>query len=264
MAVKIAQNPKPISPLRVTLLIATTSRSKISRTILVQTLLMSLLLSMASTAMAGREFPSDSDHKGIIKFDAYEVFPENREGNAVYQDQKIILSEPGKTITHVLPLPEEGRFLYVTRDETGKMNLGVKLKDTDLKPRITEFGHNVFFVVMVMNEVVYKKVYRVVQNNTVQDLLPSSKTADGVTAGKVGVLFYHVASINREGSTGSGTTDFNLRLHLVLFEEERLRHLDYPIINTLPSLKLDWEDETSASYTLADGRQETLSIAQFQ
>jgi len=185
-------------------------------------------------------------------------------GNAVYQDRKIILTEPDKAITHILPLPEPGRFIYVTQDEAGKLGLGVYTLNNEPQPRVTNVGSNIFFAVMVLNNVVYKKVYRITQNNTVADMLASSKTADGVTAGKVGVLFYHVASIIRGGRTGDGQDEFNLRLHLVLFEEERLRHLDYPVVNTLPSLKLAWEDETSASFTLADGRKEVLSIAQFQ
>ena len=224
-----------------------------------------MLVSFSATpVLAQRELPSDSDHKGIVAFGAYEVFPENRVSNGIYLERKLLVTQAGKAITHVLPLPEDGRFLFVTRDEAGKIELGVKLKESDPTPRVNEMGNNVFYVVMVMNEVVYKKVYRVLQNNTVMDLLPGSKTADGVTTGKAGLFFYHVSSIIRGGSTGNGQDEFNLRLHLMLYEEERLRHLDYPIINTLPNLKVAWADETSAKVTLADGREETLSIAQFQ
>jgi len=218
---------------------------------------------IAVSPAVGREFPSDSEHRGIVKYDPYEVFPENRLGNAVYQNGQLLISEPNKAITHILPLPNEGRFLYVSQDETGKLEVGLKMLDTDLKPRITEVAPGIFYAVFVTEGIVYKKIYRVIQNNSVVDLLPSSKTADGVTPGKVGVLFFHVASMNRPTTEG-GQTEFALRLHLVLFEEERLRHLDYPVTNTLPNLKLSWIDETSASFTLADGREEVLSIAQFQ
>ncbi|MCZ6728306.1 MAG: hypothetical protein O7C61_01225, partial [SAR324 cluster bacterium] len=118
--------------------------------------------------------------------------------------------------------------------------------------------------VIVMEEIVYKKICRIVQDDTIEDLLPRSKTADGVTAGEPGVLFYHVASANTVEQDGRTIYQFSLRLHLLLFNEERLRNLDYPIVNTLPRVKLSWKDDTSVEYQLADGTVEALSLAQFQ
>ena len=36
-------------------------------------------------------------------------------------------------------------------------------------------------------------------------------------------------------------------LHVAMFNEERLRSLDYPITNTLPSLQLDWNGDTDTT-----------------
>lgn len=219
---------------------------------------------MAAPLWASPEMSSDSDHKGIVSFGAYQVFPENRVDNAVYLNNRMVLSLPGQSIRYLLPLIKEGRFAYLATSETGERELGIYLPPTDPSPRVKGVAPGIYHAVIVMDGVVYKKIYRVLQNSVIVDLLPASKTADGLAVSSNGVLFFHVASASSSKVNGKRVSEFALRLHLVLFEEERLRHLDYPIINALPQLVLGWEDETTIKYTLSDGRTDTLSIAQFQ
>ena len=74
------------------------------------------------------------------------------------------------------------------------------------------------------------------------DVLPRSKTADGMTPGEFGLLFYHVSGAETSEQDGQTIYQFNLKLHLLMYEEERLRNLDYPVTNTLPRLKLAWKN----------------------
>ncbi|MEE8395009.1 MAG: hypothetical protein V3S29_03070 [bacterium] len=215
-------------------------------------------------ALAGPERATDASHRGVVSFEPYQVFPENRPNNAVYLNNRMVLSLPGETVVFVKPLAKEGRFAYLTINEFAETNLRVFLPPTDPAPRIRQVAPPLYHVVMVMDGVVYKKMYRILQGNTILDLLPTSKTADGAAVGETGVLFYHVSSVSRDAEGEDPALQFGLRIHLVLFEEERLRTLDYSVINTLPSLLLSWLDEASVQYQLADGRMETLSIAQFQ
>lgn len=221
-------------------------------------------LSLPALVFGGPELKTGPTNRGVVTYEPYQVFPENRPDNAVYLNNRMVLSAAGEAIVYLMPLPKEGRFAYLSQNAQGETNLHVFLPPTDPAPRIHKVADGVFYVVMVMEGIVYKKLFRVLQGNTVVDLLPSSKTADGATVGETGVLFYHVASVVRANSDGNPNTRFALRLHLVLFEEERLRNLDYPILNTLPSLKVRWLDPTSVEYEMADGRTETISIAQFQ
>ena len=55
-----------------------------------------------------------------------------------------------------------------------------------------------------------------------------------------------------------------LGLHLVLFEEDGPRHLNYAVHNTLPKLALRWLDAARIEFRLANGNTEVLSVAQFQ
>ncbi|MCZ6473970.1 MAG: hypothetical protein O6934_11070 [SAR324 cluster bacterium] len=179
-------------------------------------------------------------------------------------NNRMVVSLKEQTIISIKPLPVEGRFVYLSRNVFGNLNLGIYLPATDPAPRVRKIAEGVFYTVIVIEEIVYKKIYRIVQDDTIVDLLPRSKTADGVTVGETGVLFYHVSSANTVEQDGRTIYQFSLRLHLLLFNEERLRNLDYPIVNTLPRVKLSWKDDTSVEYQLADGTVEALSLAQFQ
>ena len=204
------------------------------------------------------------EHKGIVKAGPYQMFPENRPGNGIYLKNHLLVSSPGNTIIQVLPLAKEGRFIYLTRDAAGQYKVGVRLTPSDPPPRLKRLADGLYYAVMVIEEVVYKKVYRVVQDGTIVDVLPRSKTADGMTAGGTGLLFYHVSGAETIEQDGRTIYQFALRLHLLMYQEERLRNLDYPVINTLPRLQLAWKNDASVEYTLADGRVEVLSTAQFQ
>jgi hypothetical protein len=222
-----------------------------------------ILLALAPSGWAARELPTDPAHRGIVPFGPYQIFPENRPGNGVYLNNRLVLSVPEHTITGVKPLVKEGRFAYVVRSRFGGTELGVYLPTAEPPPRIKPIAEGFYHAVVVIDGTVYKKLFRLVRD-TIVDLLPNSKTADGMTVGAPGILFYHVSSVATEEQDGRLVNQFGLRLHLALFEEERLRHLDYPIMNTLPRLELAWNGDTGIEVRLADGRVEVLSISQFQ
>ncbi|HKI99780.1 MAG TPA: hypothetical protein VKB51_14995 [bacterium] len=217
----------------------------------------------ASPAGAAEQFPSSPNHRGIATFDPYVVFPEGRTGNAVYLDNTLVFSVKDESIADVLPLPVQGRFVYYALDAQGAGTLGVFVKGNDPKPRIEEVTPGFYHVVMVLDGVVYKKLYRIIDKN-VLDLLPSSKTADGPVAGPAGVVFFHVATAIHDTNDDSGKRSFGLKLHLALYNDERTRHLNFLITNDRPDLKLTWVDDSHIEVTLADGRTETLALEQFQ
>ncbi len=223
-----------------------------------------LVGALPPAGVSGEKYPSDLQHKGVVLFEPYQVFPENRKGNAIYLNNRMVFSLPEVAITHIMPLPQEGRFVYLTRNDDGNIDLGIHLPPTDLAPRITKVAEAHYYAVMVIDGVVYKKAYRVLQNNSLVDLLPLSKTAAGLVGGEPGVVFYHISTAQKEEQNGKTVNKFGIILHLSLFDDERLRHLDYPVYNTLPRLNISWVDKSSIQYRLADGRVEVVSISQFQ
>jgi len=222
------------------------------------------LLALPLGALGAEQHPADQDHRGIVFFEPYQVFPEKRPGNGIYLRNRLLFTLPGHTLVYLLPLALEGRFVYLATDPGGRSVLGVFLLPTDRPPRVTRIAEDFYYAVIVVEEIVVKKMFRVMSNHSIADLLPQSKTADGVTPGVPGVAFYHVSTVERTIQNGRSVNRFGLRLHLALFSEERLRTLDYPVFNTLPSLTMTWADETTLQFALADGRVEAVSISQFQ
>lgn len=221
------------------------------------------LLAAPAGAGAAEQYPSGPNYRGIINFGPYALFPENRLGNSVYLDNVRVFSLPDQAIIDVLPLPVEGRFVYLARDAAGLLDIGVRTLEVDGAVDIEPVTEGVYHVTMVLDGVVYKKMYRIIESNLL-DLLPASKTADGAVPGPGGVAFYHVATAEREEENGSERMVFGLRLHLSAGEEERVRDLDYLVYNTRARLDLAWLDENTVVYTLADGRSERISVSQFQ
>ena len=224
-----------------------------------------MLGSGAAPLLAVQEYPSNPSHRGVVAIDAYEIFPENRPGNGVYLQKKLVLTLAGETIRHVVPLPKPGRFAYLAADGAGKTRVGLFVQAQDKLAKVTEVAPGFFHAVVTLDGVVYKKILRALDGKTVVDLLTASKTADGAVAGPRGVAFYHVSStVDAETVTSAGEKQFGLQLHVALFDEDQVRHYSFSILNTLPQLNLVWNDAEHITYTLADGRSEVLSLSQFQ
>lgn len=230
-----------------------------------KTVVMAVVCFAPVAAGALEELPANQEHRGVVMVDLYQIFPENRLDNAVYYDNRLVLSVANQTISHISPLPKEGRFVYLAKDAQGKSQVRVYVQHQDRQARVETIAPGHHFVVVVLDGVVYKKLYRVVEGNRLVDLLPQSKTADGAQAGEPGVVFYHVSTVvEREGVGDETYKEFGIRLHLSAFDSERLLDLDFPIFNALPELKIEWVGPNQIMYTLADGRQELISISQFQ
>jgi hypothetical protein len=226
---------------------------------------MALVAIRAEPVAAVQEYPSNPTHRGVVTFDPFQIFPENRHGNGVYFQNRLLFSAPGETIRNVLPLPKPGRFAYLAVDGQGTARVGLFLQPQDKQVRLSEVGRGFFHAVVSIDGVVYKKLFRVVEGRTVVDLLPASKTADGATPSERGIVFYHVNSvIEPDPNTGNLEKQFGMQLHLALYDEEQVRHYDFLIFNILPQLTLAWSDPEHVTYRLEDGLSEVVSLSQFQ
>lgn len=218
-----------------------------------------------SSAWAVQEYASNPTHRGIVEVSGYQVFPENRPGNGVYYQGRLLVSMPPETIRHVLPLPKAGRFAYLATDAEGNGRVGLFLQPQDKQLRINALGNGFFHATLTLDGVVYKKLYRAMEGRTLADLLASSKTADGPTPGERGIAFYHVsAAIEPDPNAGIAVKQFGMQIHIAMYDEDQVRHYEFPVYNTLPQLALTWTDPEHITYRLEDGRSEILSVSQFQ
>jgi hypothetical protein len=203
-------------------------------------------------------------HKGVVPAGPYQIFPENRLGNGVYMDGTLLLSVPAQTILSAAQIAPGGRFIYVARGTDGKRLIGFNTLPGDTAPRITEPAKGFQYVVSGFDGQGYKKFFRVT-DTSVADLLPTSRTADGLTSGPQGILFFHVGS-TAGAAPGESVPPgaYGIRLHWLNVETGSVKHLGRSIFNGAPTIKLAWLDDGRIQYTLNDGKTETLSTADFR
>lgn len=218
-----------------------------------------MVLMLALPVLAAEKHAADEQHRGVVEMGGYEIFPENREGNGVYLNHRMLFTQPGQAIVHLLPVYEGGRFTYLARSGD-QYTLGVRLMPDEPAPRLRTYDEQIYHAVMVVDGVVFKKVYRVLDGQ-IEDLLPAYRTADGLSQNESQIVFYHVATVRREEGQAP---QYGMRLHLVSLPNGRLRDLPSLVFNTEPSLRLLWVGSDLIQYNLEDGRVESVLTEQFQ
>jgi hypothetical protein len=213
-----------------------------------------MVLPAASVASA-ESLPTGPGHRGIVTVGNYQIFPENRPGNAVYGEGTLLLTVPGQIIQDVVPLPTKNKFIYLVR-RADTRTVAVRNGSNDPAPRVTEVSPGYYFVVTVLDGVAYKKLLRLTPGNLI-DLLPLSKTADGITVGPKGIAFFHIGKSDQQPD---GKPVYSMGVHFASFDDGKVRHLPEMIGNALPSFAFKWLDETHFEFKLADGTSRTVSI----
>jgi len=230
----------------------------------------------AASLSAAEPLPTGATHRGLIAAGAYQIFPENRLGNGVYLDGKLLFTLPGQMVIGVAQIAPRGRTIYLARTGDGKRTVGVHTLPGDTAPRLVEPVKGYQYVTAGFDGQGFKKFYRVT-DAAVADLLPTSRTADGLTVGARGILFFHVG-ISAAPAAAPGTVGapaaageaaapagaYGVRLHWLNPETGAVRHLGRTIYNSLPTLKLTWLDNGQFQYTLSDGKSETLNVSDFR
>ena len=56
-----------------------------------------MLLFVADFTRAVEIFSRDSEHKGVVEFEPYHIYPENRVGNAIYLEKKTFGFSPSES-----------------------------------------------------------------------------------------------------------------------------------------------------------------------
>ncbi|MDP6888200.1 MAG: hypothetical protein QGG68_08555, partial [SAR324 cluster bacterium] len=65
-----------------------------------------LLLLLPYGVSAVDIFPRDLEHKGIIDIGPYQIYPENRMGNGIYYEKKLLDSHPQRVILNITSIKD--------------------------------------------------------------------------------------------------------------------------------------------------------------
>ena len=88
------------------------------------------LLTSANTTGAVEIFLRDHNHRGVIEFNPFQIYPENRIGNGIYFEKKLLGSHPQRVILNIVNIKDTENHVYLYRSLNGVLGLDIVKNDT--------------------------------------------------------------------------------------------------------------------------------------
>ncbi len=225
-----------------------------------------LLLLLPQGVTAVETFSRDSEHRGIVDLSPFQIYPENRVGNGIYLDKKLLDSHPQRMILNITSIKNTKSYVYLFRAQNGALGLDIVKNDADgdarfwrIDPEFYQYSNSDFGI---------QRVFRIFQNKVVP-LLAHLRTGAGVATSTNHAIFYHITDskdITRTNSSGLEFTQkvYTFRLHLINRNFEKIQSLSNLQVQDISyRLKLKWVNEFSISYKLSNGKKETVDLRKY-
>ena len=222
-----------------------------------------LILSLPQGIKAGEIFSRDSEHRGILDLEPYQIYPENRIGNAIYLDKKLLDSHPQKMILNITSIKNTKSHVYLFRAQNGVLGLGIIKNEEDgdarfwkVDPEFYQYTNRTFGL---------QRVFRIFQQKIVP-LLTNLRTGAGVATSANHAILYHITDskdIARTNSSGQEIIQrlYTFRLHLINRDFEKIKSLfNLQVQDVSYRLKLKWVNEYFVSYKLSNGKEEIVDL----
>ena len=222
-----------------------------------------LLLFLPQGVKSVETFSRDSEHRGIVDIAPYQIYPENRIGNGIYLDKKLLDTHPQRVILNITSIKNTKSSVYLFRDQNGVLGLGIVKNEADgdarfwkVDPEFYQYTNSTFGI---------QRVFRIYQEKIVP-LLTNIRTGAGVATSANHAILYHITDskdITRTNSSGQEITQrvYTFRLHLINRNFEKIQSLfNLQVQDVSYRLKLKWVNEYSVSYKLSNGKEETVDL----
>ena len=225
-----------------------------------------LLLLLPYRVSAVDIFPRDHEHKGIIDIGPYQIYPENRMGNGIYYEKKLLDSHPQRVILNITSIKDTKSYVYLFRDKNRIMGLDIIKNDADEDARFWKVDQQ--FYQYSNNTFGIQRVFRIFQGKVIP-LLPHLRTGAGVATTTNHAIFYHITGSRDSTETNSSGQEitqriYTFRLHLINRNQKIIKSLQNLEVQDFSySLKLKWINEYSVSYKLANGKKEIIDLRKY-
>ena len=221
------------------------------------------LLFLPQGVKAGETFSRDSEHRGILDLRPYQIYPENRIGNGIYLDKKLLDTHPQRVILNITSIKNTKSYVYLFRTQNGVLGLGIVKNEADgdarfwkVDPEFYQYTNSTFGI---------QRVFRIYQEKIIP-LLTNIRTGAGVATSTNHAILYHITAskdITRTTSSGQEITQrvYTFRLHLINRNFKKIQSLfNLQVQDVSYRLKLKWVNEYSVSYKLSNGTEETVDL----
>ena len=224
------------------------------------------LLTLENTTGAVEIFLRDHDHRGVIEFAPFQIFPENRVGNGIYLEKKLLDSHPQRVVLNILNIKDTDNHVYLYRGLNKVLGLDIVKNDTGEDVRFWQVDPE--FYQYSNRTSGTRRVFRIFENKIIP-LLPNLRTGTGVTTSQTHAVFYHISNsknvtnVNQDGQKTVSRV-YTFRIHVIKRDLEGAVSLyDLPIQDANYLLKLVWENEYSVSYKLSNGKKHIIDLRKY-
>ena len=225
-----------------------------------------VLVMLPQGVTAAENFSRDAEHRGIVEIGPYQIYPENRMGNGIYLDKKLLDSHPQRVILNIVSIKHSQSHVYLYRGQNGLLGLDIVKNDADGEARFWKIDPEFYQYTNRTSGI--QRVFRIFQNQ-IKPLLSHLRTGTGVAASATHAVFYHITEskdITRINSSGQEITQkvYTFRLHLINRKFENIESLiNLKIQDVSHRLKLKWVSEYSVSYKLSNGENQTVDLRKY-
>ncbi|MBF0238789.1 MAG: hypothetical protein HQM12_13870 [SAR324 cluster bacterium] len=215
----------------------------------------------SSGILAQEVFDLDEQHRGVIYQGNYQIYPENRMGNGLYQDMQMVVTDPQQIVLEFDEFAENRTLVYLYKDVQGRLNLGLHDMSQDQKTSIKRVDNQ--FYEIRDSAIGQRKIFRIFDGK-LYSVLGKVRTATSVTPSANLIAFYHITSSeNLQLEDGSTKQVFNFRIHIVKRNELEVHSIyNLPIQDASPRIDLDWVNDKTLSYTLSNGERHEILLDQ--
>ncbi len=215
---------------------------------------------------AVEKYSRDAEHRGIVDLGPYQIFPENRMGNGIYLDKKLLESKPQRVILSIVSIKKTKSYIYLFRSQNGVLGLDIVKIDTDGDARFWKIDPEFYQYTNRTSGI--QRIFRIFEEKIIP-LLAHLRTGSGVATSPTHAIFYHITEsedITRLNSNGQNITQrvYTFRLHLINRKFEKFQSLlNLKIQDVSYRLKLKLVNEFYLSYKLSNGKKQTVDLRKY-
>ena len=210
--------------------------------------------------------PRDKNHRGLVQNGEFSYYPENRLGNGLYREGKLLASESGRLIFEALEIRDTNSVVYLYSDPSNELHLGLVNDEGDGNGRLKSVDAE--FYEYTNNDIGYQRIFRLL-NGAIVPVLEKIRTGTGVTLSDTHAVFYHIiksgsTKVTTETGEEVETWSFTFRLHLTKRGQKGVVTLfGMDVQDKMASLKLFWKDEHTLVVSKSTGMQMLFDLKNY-
>lgn len=192
---------------------------------------------------------TDAQHRGSIQLEQYTIFPENRVGNALYQQNLFLISQDKRTIQTALEFANGTLFAGQTDQDENFIDFH-STEEYELTTPFAGYGQ-----LVVGNQ---RALFWFSQpTNSIKNILPKLRSISTPVHNKVDKMaVYHISKSDRS----TKPTTYTFEIHVFKEVDASIKTIKRDVVDKRSFLVLNWANSNQLEYQLSNGQKKKLQI----